>query len=128
MDIYFWKDPGAQRLSEAIAAGAIDCVTTRSCFKEFAAVLERPHLAPERNRRFELIHAYGERVLMCEAPEEIAAAICRDEDDQKFLNLAQAVEADWLITKDKLVLRAAKRLKTFGIAAVKPAEFGNGLS
>jgi predicted nucleic acid-binding protein len=49
---------------------------------------------------------------------------CRDRDDQKFLELAQRAEAAWLVSKDRELLRMAKRIaRDFGFSIGLPAAF-----
>ena len=45
---------------------------------------------------------------------------CRDPLDQKFLELAAATRALGLVTKDKLVLRAGKKLARLGVKTELP--------
>ena len=42
---------------------------------------------------------------------------CRDPDDQKFLALAYAARADFLVTKDQALLELARRVVQFRIVA-----------
>jgi len=48
--------------------------------------------------------------------------VCRDPDDQKFLEAALAARADFLVTKDQALLELARRVSQFRI--LTPAEFG----
>jgi putative PIN family toxin of toxin-antitoxin system len=48
---------------------------------------------------------------------------CRDPDDQKFLVLAHAARADFLVTKDQALLELARRVAQFRIVA--PADCAN---
>ena len=48
--------------------------------------------------------------------------LCRDPDDQKFLEAALAARADFLVTKDLALLELAQRVPQFRI--LTPAEFG----
>jgi predicted nucleic acid-binding protein len=49
---------------------------------------------------------------------------CKDRDDQKFLELAHAAQADWLVSKDRAVLKLAKRIaRDFGFQIAQPAPF-----
>jgi predicted nucleic acid-binding protein len=55
---------------------------------------------------------------------------CRDRDDQKFLELAYASGADWLVSKDRDVLKMARRIARdfdFRIAAPSPFAHACGL-
>ena len=54
---------------------------------------------------------------------------CLDPLDQKFFELSLAAQARMLVTKDKLVLKAGKKMRRlFGIAALRPSEAGALLS
>ena len=49
---------------------------------------------------------------------------CRDRDDQKFLELAHRAQADWLVSKDRELLRMARRIaRDFGFSIGLPAAF-----
>ncbi len=45
------------------------------------------------------------------AASPVALPVCKDPDDQKFLELAASCGADVLITKDKALLKLARRMK-----------------
>jgi predicted nucleic acid-binding protein len=45
---------------------------------------------------------------------------CSDRDDQKFLALAHAEGARWLLSRDRAVLKLARRAKHFGILISVP--------
>ncbi len=61
----------------------------------------------------------------CVEPAATAAhcgLTCRDPADQKFLDLAVAVRADRLLTRDKALLRLARRARTrFALTIAVPA-------
>ncbi|OXH83132.1 nucleotide-binding protein, partial [Burkholderia multivorans] len=49
---------------------------------------------------------------------------CKDRDDQKFLELARAAQAEWLVSKDRALLKLAKRTaRDFGFRIAQPAPF-----
>ena len=48
---------------------------------------------------------------------------CSDPDDQKFLTLALDAAADWLLTRDKVLLNLNRRLKTAGFRVVSPSDW-----
>ncbi|MBS2131734.1 PIN domain-containing protein [Burkholderia thailandensis] len=49
---------------------------------------------------------------------------CRDRDDQKFLELAYAARADWLVSKDRALLKLTRRTeRDFGFRIAQPAPF-----
>jgi predicted nucleic acid-binding protein len=50
--------------------------------------------------------------------------LCSDRDDQKFLELAAASQADWLVTKDKALLKLSRRMtRDFSCRVDRPAGF-----
>ena len=55
-----------------------------------------------------------------EAAEPSPRIICRDPDDQKFIDLALARHARWLVSRDKALLALAKRAKLRGLFILKP--------
>ena len=53
---------------------------------------------------------------------------CRDPDDQKFLELAQASGAQWLISKDRDLLKLARRTRKAGwFLILKPEQWSPAL-
>ncbi|KVE29792.1 PIN domain-containing protein [Burkholderia singularis] len=49
---------------------------------------------------------------------------CKDRDDQKFLELAYAARADWLVSKDRALLKLARRTeRDFGFRIAPPESF-----
>jgi predicted nucleic acid-binding protein len=49
--------------------------------------------------------------------------VCRDADDQKFLEAALAANAEFLITKDRELLELAKKRARVPFRILTPAEF-----
>jgi predicted nucleic acid-binding protein len=45
---------------------------------------------------------------------------CTDADDQKFIDLALSQPARWLLTRDRAVLKLARRSREFGVEIVTP--------
>ena len=48
--------------------------------------------------------------------------VCKDKDDQKFLELSRDVKADVLITKDKALLKLARKTRRDGLFAIMTPE------
>ena len=64
----------------------------------------------------------GLRQPVAEHAEPLELARCRDPDDQKFLTLAAAVRADCLVTRDRELLRLARRCAA-RFAILRPSAF-----
>lgn len=48
---------------------------------------------------------------------------CSDPDDQKFIELAVWSSARWLLTRDRALLKLARRLQRHGVAVLTPEKF-----
>ncbi|MGN1150130.1 MAG: putative toxin-antitoxin system toxin component, PIN family [Sutterella sp.] len=128
LDLIFWHDKHADALAEALAAGRITALRDRETVLELAEVLSRPHFLGSEEKA---LAAAADWCARTHAADEITAAEtgktltvrCRDPLDQKFLVLAVSAGAGLLVTKDKLVLKAGRRLKRFGITTIRPDEF-----
>jgi predicted nucleic acid-binding protein len=44
-----------------------------------------------------------------------------DPDDQVFIDLAVGQQAGWLFSRDRAILRLARRLRPLGVQALSPA-------
>lgn len=133
LDLYYWKDAHCEALAQDLAAGRLIAVTSLACLEELADVLSRPHFGLSEGEQLAALQAYAKaaRIVAMNAslnPASIECpcpARCRDKDDQKFLDLAYAVGAELLFTKDKLVRRAAKKLARFGLRTLSPADWAS---
>ena len=122
LDLLFWHDASAE-------PGTVAAVFDDEALKEAGEVLGRPQfLAGDDEAVFALLEAWsrnaqrvpGEAVA---ASAKTLAVRCRDPLDQKFLVLAAASGASWLATKDKLLFKAGKKMRRFGVEPLRPADF-----
>lgn len=136
LDLYYWKDPRSVELRSAIDAGQLVPVRDRASVRELAEVLDRPRFGLEFDAVSALLEAWCKtalpvpEVLVEEAGRKLVEKriLCRDPLDQKFLDLAAAARALGLVTKDKLVLRAGKKLARLGVKTALPEEVATILS
>ncbi|HWH83931.1 MAG TPA: PIN domain-containing protein [Burkholderiaceae bacterium] len=126
LDWLVFHDPRCAALMRAIAAGELRWVATEAMREELAHVLHGGTLdrwAPD----VAAVHAAWDR--HCDTrPEPPAAPLagwprCRDRDDQKFIDLALAGPARWLFSRDRAVLRLARRLGAAGVEVTTPEHF-----
>ena len=115
LDLLVFRDRGIAPLESALAAGNALVFIDQACLDELARVLAYPlgRFTLDAAGR-DAAHAECRRISKLEAREgmpesAIKLPACRDPDDQKFLELALAVRADMLITKDRELLRLAHR-------------------
>ncbi|MBB3121252.1 putative toxin-antitoxin system toxin component, PIN family [Pseudoduganella violacea] len=119
LDLFVFKDPRWAGLLAAIESGAVEAITRADCREEYLVVLHYKHLPLDESTR-PLSAARFDALIKVVAPPEsgVRLPVCTDRDDQKFLELARDAKADILITKDKALLKLAKRLAREGMFKV----------
>lgn len=118
--LWLFRDPVVEPLHAALAAGRLQAVRSAATDAEFAEVLARPELfAVEPERQLRLLDAWQS---LASPLAEIRSApwTCRDPLDQKFLDLAVAAQAGWLITRDRDLLKLARKTRRQGLLIVTP--------
>ena len=116
LDWLVFDDASAAPLRAAHAAGAVEIVTDAACIEELRRVLGyrlRKAVLDDAAREVALQLCRGIANVLdvdAQAPSSpVPLPLCRDTDDQKFLELARAARADYLITKDRDLLELARR-------------------
>jgi predicted nucleic acid-binding protein len=89
-------------------------------------VLHYPHLKLDETGRA-ACSAEFDALIRCQpipvAMEEMQKLpICKDKDDQKFLEIARDARVDVLITKDKALLKLARKTRRDGLFAIMTPE------
>ena len=112
LDLFVFRDPLAQPLALALASQKYKWIATVPMRDELARVLEYPNIVLRLSRAqisaAEVLAQFDDQVQWMDVAPK-AHLICRDPDDQKFIDLALAHQAV-LLSKDRLVLCMAKRL------------------
>jgi putative PIN family toxin of toxin-antitoxin system len=121
LDIWVYQDPATPSLLQALKVGELRWLATPPMREELLRVLDYPHIAQRRGRdgvsaQDVLAHFDGLAQMQAVAPK--APYICKDEDDQKFIDLAVAHQA-MLLSKDRQVLRLTNRLARLGVVVKK---------
>lgn len=125
LDLLVFRDPRAAGLDAAVRAGDIVAVVDDACRAEWQRVLDYATLALDADRRA-AIEAEFERLAhrIDAVPALPPLPRCRDPDDQKFLELALASGARWLVTRDRALLALARRVSRAGwFDIVQPGEW-----
>ena len=99
-------DPRCAMLMAALQSHAVEAVTCEACRNEWLRVLDYPNLALSDTTKQQAIEAF-DACIVCMAPDVAITPLplCRDQDDQKFLELARDANAKCLVTKDKALLK-----------------------
>ncbi|MTV39735.1 putative toxin-antitoxin system toxin component, PIN family [Duganella radicis] len=119
LDLFVFNDPRWARLVADIESGAVQAVTRSDCRDEFNIVLHYKHLPLDDDSR-PLAAARFDQLIKVVAPPEsgVKLPVCSDKADQKFLEIARDAGAEVLITKDKALLKLARRLAREGMFKV----------
>jgi putative PIN family toxin of toxin-antitoxin system len=132
LDLFVFRDPRWSALMAALQSGAVEAVTRADCRQEWQMVLHYPHLPITDDTR-PAIDAEFDALITCLAAEaltsrtDVRLPICTDPDDQKFLELALGAHATTLITKDKALLKLARKTAAAGLfAIVRPQAWSLG--
>ena len=112
-----------RRLRNAVHLGRAEVVIDAACDAELERVLAYD-LGKHSISREAQLAALDQARRLARRVEAVAVKglpQCRDPDDQKFIELAAATNADALVTKDRELLRMKRRLP---FRVVTPAEIG----
>lgn len=113
LDLWVFRDARAAGLQAAIANKEVTCVATPAMREELASVLAYEQIGPWLERASvtapEVLQAFDELVTLVEPPPQ-APIRCRDPDDQKFVDLALAQDAQ-LLSKDRALLALHRKLR-----------------
>ncbi|MEN9317161.1 MAG: hypothetical protein RIS35_3554 [Pseudomonadota bacterium] len=118
LDLALFEDPAFDALRRSIETGELRILATPRMRDELADVLERPSVLVQasaaRHRRgaggvcVEAALAFFDRHSRIVPPAPASGLVCRDTDDQIFVDLAVAHRVRWLFSKDRAVLALAR--------------------
>jgi putative PIN family toxin of toxin-antitoxin system len=128
IDILVFDDPHTRPIALALESGALAALIDARCLAELAYVLDYPQFVHRKVDKAAALAVVARlaQVVDAAAPVDDARPLpkCKDRDDQKFLELAHAARADWLVSKDRAVLKLARRIaRDFGFQIAQPAPF-----
>ncbi|CAN7426241.1 putative toxin-antitoxin system toxin component, PIN family [Massilia sp. LjRoot122] len=116
LDLFVFHDARWAPLLAALESGALVAVTRADCRDEYLAVLKYPHLPLDETSRARAVERF-DTLLRVVAPDakHLRLPVCTDRDDQKFLEIARDAGAEVLVTKDKALLKLARRTAREGL-------------
>ena len=118
LDLWVFDDPASAPLRERLQDGEIQWLATAAMREELARVLAYPHIARRLTARAmtaDTVLAHFDRHARLQADAPKAPYVCKDADDQKFIDLAVQHGAA-LHSKDAQVLCMKNRLARCGVA------------
>jgi putative PIN family toxin of toxin-antitoxin system len=126
LDLFVFRDPRWAALHDALRSGAMEAVTREDCRTEWQLVLHYPHLKLDDQRRHAVAEEFDLLIRCHRAPPQerhtTPLPVCKDRDDQKFLEIARDAEADILLTKDKALLKLAGKTRRNGLFLIMTPE------
>ncbi len=127
LDLFVFRDPRWDKLHAALRERRVEAVTRTDCRTEWLKVLEYKHLPLDEESRPCAIAEFDALIMPVEgeamgARSDVLLPLCSDPDDQKFLELARDSGAQLLITKDKALLKLAKRMARAGLFNIMAPE------
>lgn len=121
LDLWLFSDPKSLPLQQALGEGRLQWLATQPMRDELARVLTYPHLMARLQKNGQcaddVLARYDQSVSWQPVPPK-APYVCKDADDQKFVDLAAAHQAA-LISKDAEVLALKNRMAHLGVAICK---------
>lgn len=123
LDLLVFQDPRWDNLLAALQSGAVEAVTRADCRDEYLIVLHYKHLPLDEDTR-PLSAARFDALIKVVAPDTqpVRLPVCTDKDDQKFLEIARDAGAEILITKDKALLKLARKTANAGMFRIMVPE------
>jgi putative PIN family toxin of toxin-antitoxin system len=123
LDLFVFHDPRWAPLLAALESGAIQAVTRADCRDEYRLVLHYPHLPLDETTRSQAAERFDALIRVVEPTSRaIRLPVCTDRDDQKFLEIARDAGAAVLVTKDKALLKLARRAARDNLFRIMPPE------
>ncbi|SAK70511.1 nucleotide-binding protein [Caballeronia temeraria] len=126
IDILVFDDPATRPIHAALVARTLEALIDERCLRELTRVLDYPQfvrMEVDKAAALENVTRLSTFVAATLDESERPLPKCKDRDDQKFLELAHAAGAEWLVSKDRAVLKLARRVArdfAFRIAEPKP--------
>ncbi len=124
MDWLVFHNPAVQPLVAQVESGALRWIGLRAMREEMLHVLGRGIAAsygPDLDYIVRMFEQHCE--LISTEPTPAVRLVCRDKDDQMFIDLALASGARWLISRDRAVLALAKRAAKAGLQILTPEKW-----
>ena len=116
LDLLVFKDPSTEPLRLMLDAKIVDAVRSEASMLELVDVIQRPIFKLSQQEQEMILQAWeGVTRLLENTAIESAPFICRDLDDQIFLDMAYSIRPAVLFSKDLRVLELRVSAKGHGV-------------
>jgi predicted nucleic acid-binding protein len=127
LDWLVFADPVGVAVGTEVLEARLRWVVSAATMAELAVVLQRPAFdrwAGARGPAWARASAWSTPLGAAASVDPSPATMrCSDRDDQKFIDLALHVGAHWLLSRDKAVLRLARRALPLGLVVQTPMQW-----
>jgi putative PIN family toxin of toxin-antitoxin system len=125
LDLLVFDDPRVDALRTALQEGAAVALMDPRMHAELVRVLGYPALSLDAARAAVVARDASLLSQRVDLPDPLPAGLprCRDPDDQMFVELAIIARVDALLSRDRALLRMARRLRREGIEVLEPADW-----
>ena len=124
MDWLVFRDLSAVPLASALESGSLRWLTSQVMQDELEHVLDRGVAAAWRPDRPAIAQAFKRLSQRVEPRIPAGPPLrCSDPDDQMFIDLALATRAQWLFTRDRALLRLARKARERGVIVLRPVDW-----
>lgn len=116
LDLLVFKDPSTEPIRLLLDAGLVDAVRSEASMLELVDVIQRPIFKLSQHEQEMILQSWASVTRLLEnAAIESAPFICRDTDDQIFLDMAYSIRPAVLFSKDLRVLELRVSAKGHGV-------------
>ncbi|MEB0134853.1 putative toxin-antitoxin system toxin component, PIN family [Actimicrobium sp. CCC2.4] len=126
LDLFVFRDPRWDSLVTALRDGTVEAVTRADCRMEWLIVLGYAQLKLDDTERQRSMAEFDAAIRclpdIATDTATVRLPVCKDRDDQKFLELARDAKASVLITKDKALLKLASKTRRSGLFLILKPE------
>ncbi|PIT75219.1 putative toxin-antitoxin system toxin component, PIN family [Limnohabitans sp. JirII-31] len=121
LDLWLYQDPATPALQAALGDKTVRWLATQVMRDELERVLAYTHIVARMTANDitaeHILNRFDAHALLMPIAAK-AQFVCKDPDDQKFIDLAAAHTAQ-LISKDKAVLTMRNRMARLGVAVAR---------
>ncbi|MDO9314343.1 MAG: PIN domain-containing protein [Burkholderiaceae bacterium] len=128
LDWLVFDNPSCQAVTTAIVSGRVSWIVNDAVRDELAHVLGRgvvDRWTPDLSRLWQMWERHSMPGEPTVSTPPLRRPRCTDTDDQKFVDLALDTGAQWLITRDRALLKLARRAHPLNLAIVTPERFNS---
>jgi putative PIN family toxin of toxin-antitoxin system len=130
LDLLLFNDPRCAGLRASLDSGRAVALSNAACREEWRRVLDYPALRLTPAELSVASARFDQQAKMVTIASRAlpwpALPRCRDPDDQKFLELACAADANVLLSRDLALLTLARRTRRLGLFDIcTPEALGN---